>query len=214
MPLQNRVAPDGSLHANEMRGMFTGNRGIIHDPQTRQLSGRQWTTRSWLVCSCQWKDWKRKVWGLNYKNRAGEMRPGWSELFFLDETTALAAGHRPCFTCRKQAATKFRHACEPVETLKALDGQLHLERRLSSKTGAQGLSAIDLSGLPDGTIVEAGGSFFAIKEGRALKWSFAGYALPIDLGELVKYPVSLVTPKLTVNALRAGFKPAWHASAA
>ncbi len=213
MTLQNRVAPDGSLHAVAARGMFTGNRGIVHDPDMKTLNGRRWTTKAWIICACNWNGRKRDVWGSNHTNANGEKRPGWSELFFLDEVTGVAAGHRPCFFCRREAATHFKTACNPVETSNALDEQLHLERRLSAKTPPQRLSAIDLPGLPDGTIVDAGGQFFALKDRRALPWSFAGYASGVGLGDLVRNSVTLVTPKLVTRALRAGYKPVWHESA-
>jgi len=93
MPLQNRVTPFGDIIATPARGMFTGNRGIIHDPATRTLLRRRWTTKSWIVCACEWKGIRRDVMGGR----------SWTELFFLDEATALAAGHRPCFLCRREA---------------------------------------------------------------------------------------------------------------
>ena len=99
-PLQNRVTPFGDIVAFPQRGTFVGNRGIIHDPATKTLLGRRWTTKAWLVCV------------LHYKGRRREVmkRRSWTELFFLDEAIALAAGHRPCFFCRRQSAEAFRAA--------------------------------------------------------------------------------------------------------
>src|SRR5215831_9238681 len=99
-PLQNRVTPFGDVVAITQRGLFIGNRGIIHDPATKTLLGRRWTTKAWLVCV------------LDYKGRHREVMGGrsWTELFFLDEAVALAAGHRPCFFCRRAAAEAFRTA--------------------------------------------------------------------------------------------------------
>src|SRR5215813_12925425 len=98
MPLQNRVTPLGDIVAAPERGLFTGNRGIIHDPATRTLMKRRWTSRAWLICALRYRDVRRSVMG-----------PGsWTELFFLDEATALAAGHRPCFLCRRAAAQAFQ----------------------------------------------------------------------------------------------------------
>ena len=99
-PLQNRVTPFGDVVAIAQRGLFIGNRGIIHDPATKTLLGRRWTTKAWLVCV------------LDYKGRHREVMGGrsWTELFFLDEAVALAAGHRPCFFCRRAAAEAFRTA--------------------------------------------------------------------------------------------------------
>ncbi len=98
MHLQNRVTPFGEIVAISQRGMFTGNRGIIHDPATRTLLNRRWATKAWLVCSCEYKGRRRAV----MADRS------WTELFFLDEAVALAAGHRPCFVCRREAAERFR----------------------------------------------------------------------------------------------------------
>src|ERR1700722_11047961 len=100
MPLQNRVTPFGDIVAIPQRGTLIGNRGIIHDPVTRTLLGRRWATKAWLGC------------GLHYKERRREVvsRRSWTELFFLDEAVALAAGHRPCFYCRRKDAEAFRAA--------------------------------------------------------------------------------------------------------
>ena len=90
--LQNRVTPFGHIVAIPQRGTFIGNRGIIHEPATKTLLGRRWTAKAWLVCV------------LHYKGRQREVmsRRSWTELFFLDEAIALAAGHRPCFYCRRE----------------------------------------------------------------------------------------------------------------
>lgn len=217
MALQNRVAPDGSLHESTARGLLTGNRGVIHDPDTKTLTGRRWTTHSWICCSLEWKARKREVWGRNFKGRNGPAA-GWTELFFLDEATALAAGHRPCFTCRRDAASRFIACYDAANGLsgkdiKRRDSLLHAERRGSARTPPHRLSAIDLPGLPDGTMVEAGGVFHVLKGRRGLAWDFDGYATPIGLGELVRAPVSLVTPRSVVLAMRAGYAPVFHPSA-
>src|SRR6266403_2748647 len=99
MPLQNRVTPTGDIIATPHRGMFTGNRGIIHDPATKTLR-RRWASQAWLTCVREFRGRRRDVMGGR----------SWTELFFLDEATALAAGHRPCFFCRREAAEKFRSA--------------------------------------------------------------------------------------------------------
>ena len=217
MPLENRVRPDGVLEAVSARGMFTGNRGIIHDPETRKPNGRRWTVKAWICCSLRWKGRKREVWGRNYIRPDGTSGAGWSELFFMDEVTALAAGHRPCHTCRREEAvafkTAFRSTHDPMGA-KDMDTILHGERRLSARTTPQALSAIDLPGLPDGTMVETGGDFFALKNRQALPWSHAGYGEPQGLGLLTQQPVRLVTPKSVLGVLRQGYLPAWHLSAA
>ncbi|MDQ2632799.1 MAG: hypothetical protein M3Y78_03575, partial [Pseudomonadota bacterium] len=102
MTLQNRVDPFGDIHAVDARGLFTGNRGIIHDPATKTLLKRRWSSKAWIICTCDYKNRRREVMGRNANGKAG-----WTELFFLDEVTALAAGHRPCFTCRREEAKAF-----------------------------------------------------------------------------------------------------------
>lgn len=103
MPLQNRVDPFGAIHAVPARGMFTGNRGIIHDPATKSLLARRWTGKAWIICRCAFRGLRRDPMG---RNGPGG-RAGWTELFFLDEVTALAAGHRPCFFCQRERAREF-----------------------------------------------------------------------------------------------------------
>lgn len=210
MSLQNRVAPDGSLHAVAARGMFTGNRGILHDPQSRTLRGRRWTTKSWIVCACEWKGVRRDVWGWNARGGGA----GWSELFFLDEVTALAAGHRPCFYCRRAAAQAFASAFDAGNALAAptalqRDAILHRSRRLSGTGVRIPLDQSELRELPDGAMIESGGEFLAICGGRALPWRFSGYAAPTPIPR----QALLVTPGPTLAALRSGFRPVWHSSA-
>ena len=102
MPLQNRVTPTGEIIATPHRGLFTGNRGIIHDPATKTLLKKRWSCPAWLICVCEFRGRRRKVMGGR----------SWTELFFLDEATAFAAGHRPCFYCRRDDANRFRAAWE------------------------------------------------------------------------------------------------------
>ncbi|MBL8580138.1 MAG: hypothetical protein JNK47_23305 [Mesorhizobium sp.] len=129
MSLQNRVDPFGEIHAVVARGLFTGNRGIIHDPATRTLTGRRWTTKAWIVCACAYKERRREVMGYNGRNGGA----GWTELFFLDEVTAFAAGHRPCFECRREAAKAYAGAFGRAfgvakPTVRMMDARLHVER--------------------------------------------------------------------------------------
>lgn len=208
----NRAAPDGSLHADAARGLFTGNRGILHNAETGKANGRRWTTRAWICCALEWKGRKREVWGKNGRDGGA----GWSELFFLDEVTALAAGHRPCHLCRRETAMAFRGAWRVAHgeaDAPAIDAILHGQRRHSARGAPQRLSPIDLPGLPDGTVVDSGGQFFALKERRALPWSFSGYGKPESLGEIIRRPVTLVTPRSLVGVLKAGYRLHWHASA-
>src|ERR1041384_8835350 len=94
MPLQNRVTPFGEIVAIAQRGLFTGNRGIIHDPATKTLLKKRWTSKAWLICSCEYKGIRRDVMA----------RRSWTELFFLDEAVALSAGPPPLFRGRGRSA--------------------------------------------------------------------------------------------------------------
>src|SRR5215831_7590036 len=122
MPLQNRVTPFGEIVAVPERGLLMGNRGIIHDPATRRLN-RRWASKAWIICLCEFRGVRRKVMATR----------SWTELFFLDEATALAAGHRPCFYCRRREANRFRAAWAaghgaPLPTAAQMDAVLHSER--------------------------------------------------------------------------------------
>ena len=203
MPLQNRVTPTGDIIATPHRGMFTGNRGIVHDPATRTLT-RRWASMAWLTCVCEFRGRRRKVMGGR----------SWTELFFLDEATALAAGHRPCFFCRRDDANRFRAAWEKgngVEDVLArdIDAVLHRERIAGGKKRLHPLPAL-LEKLPDGAMVQAGGESFLIVRGRALAWSPAGYREP----ENTIADAMLLTPPSTLRALSAGYRPVLHPSAA
>ncbi|WP_442583835.1 hypothetical protein ACSBOB_26300 [Mesorhizobium sp. ASY16-5R] len=209
MPLQNRVDPFGEIHAVAARGLFTGNRGVIHDPATKTLLSRRWTTKAWLICECDFRGRKREVMGRN----APSGNAGWTELFFLDEVTALAAGHRPCFYCRRERATEFSDCFAAGNGLARpkvteIDAILHAERLASGGKPGR-LTADEAAGLPDGTMVGVDGRAFAVREGRALRWSFEGYA-DASLLETLGTPL-LLTPPATVAALRRGYEPLWGA---
>jgi hypothetical protein len=202
MPLQNRVTPTGEIVATRARGLFTGNRGIIHDPATRTLLRKRWSCPAWLICVLEFRGRRRKVMGGR----------SWTELFFLDEATAFAAGHRPCFYCRRDDAHRFRAAWEKGNRVRDLlapeiDAVLHRERLASGKTLHR--LPMPIARLPDGTMVQAGGDSFLIVQGRALQWSLAGYISARRLPE----NATLLTPPSTVRAFAAGYRPAVHESA-
>jgi hypothetical protein len=201
-PLQNRVTPFGEIVAIPQRGLFTGNRGIIHDPATKTLLNRRWTTKAWLVCRCDYKGRRRDVMA----------RRSWTELFFLDEATALAAGHRPCFFCRREPAEAFRAAwargnggAPPAAS--HMDAVLHAERL---QHGAKRIHALPspIRELPDGTMIAADARAFAVVTGRPFLWSAHGYRY-VDALTSVH---GLLTPPSTLAALRAGYRPALHPS--
>ena len=205
MPLQNRVTPFGAIVAVPDRGRFTGNRGIIHDPLTRTLLRRRWASKSWLVCLCDYKGRRREV-------MAGR---SWTELFFLDEATALAAGHRPCFFCRRADAEAFVAAWErgndaPGLRAAEIDKVLHRER-LDGRGKRLHPLAGPVAGLPDGAMIQVGTHACLVVRGRPLSWSFEGYQQPSDMSLA---GAAILTPPSTVRALQAGYRPVLHPSAA
>ena len=199
MTLQNRVGPDGEIVADPARGLFLGNRGILHDDR-RQLGPARWRHRNWVCCTLSFKE-RRRV----------PMTPGtYTELFFLDEAVALAAGHRPCAECRRADYQRFRDHWEEATGLRPtpaeMDGALHAARALR---GGRRLATweAEADDLPDGTFI-AGAAL--ILGDRALPFGFAGYgpARPRPRGR-----VTVLTPEPTVQVLGAGYRPVLHPSA-
>ncbi len=203
MPLQNRVTPDGEIIMTPARGLFMGNRGgRLHDDEKR-LGRRRWVTKSWIICRTAFKNRHRTVMGNSY-----------TELFFLDEVTALAAGHRPCFECRRHDAKAFaaawrRAVSAPIPPRAAnMDARLHAER-LSGRDKRYHVLPID--DLPDGAMVEIDGTAFAIRGDLLLSWSPGGYTEVRPRPRNAECPV--LTPPAIVCALAAGYLPVWHDSA-
>jgi hypothetical protein len=193
-PLQNRVDPFGELRAVAERGGLMGNRGgrLHRDDQT--LGGSRWKNKHWLICVCEFKDRHRDVWGRYY-----------TELFFLDEPTALAAGHRPCFECRRQAAKAFIAAFPGAPgKVDAMDEKLHRERVENRR---KRLWRAQLGGLPDGAMIARGGRAFAVRGDSLLPWTFAGYGAPAPLEP--DAVADVLTPPSTVAALKNGYRPLW-----
>jgi hypothetical protein len=220
MPLQNRVDPFGDIHAVDARGMFTGNRGIIHDPETKTLLKKRWATKAWIICSCEYKGVRREPMGHNGPNG----NAGWTELFFLDEVTALAAGHRPCFACRRERAKEFAggfsrafNVAKP--TVQMMDARLHSERLASARghrspaPSSSGPRMTERSVLPDGTMISDGSTAYALRGGLALPWSFHGYGAPFELSSLDMEGLRVLTPATSIAVLATGFAPIWHPSA-
>jgi hypothetical protein len=200
MPLQNRVTPFGDIVAIAQRGIFIGNRGIIHDPATRTLLGRRWTTKAWLVCL------------LHYKGRRREVmrRQSWTELFFLDEAVALAAGHRPCFYCRRRDAEAFRAAWakgrrETLPLAPAMDAVLHAERLDRGRKRIHAMRS-PAGELPDGAVITADGAAYTLVQGRAFRWTEQGYSAAQE----VPRAAGLLTPPSILLAMRAGYRPRLH----
>ncbi|MFH1345379.1 MAG: hypothetical protein ABIL01_29870 [Pseudomonadota bacterium] len=202
MPLQNRVTPTGDIIATPHRGLFTGNRGIIHDPHTKTLT-RRWASPAWLTCVCEFRGRRREVMATR----------SWTELFFLDEATALAAGHRPCFYCRRDDAVRFREAWEQGNGVsrvlaRDIDAVLHRERLDRGRKRLHAL-AVPLAELPDGAMLQAGTESYLVVQGRPLTWSSAGYRAASD----AIWGPMLLTPPSTLRALGAGYVPVLHPSA-
>lgn len=204
MPLPNRVRPDGTLFADTARGLFFGNRGgRFHDPRTRALPERLYATTQWICCVLAFKGRRRQVWG-----------EGYTELFFCDEVTALAAGHRPCMECRRADALAYRAALmaglrlPEAPSFPEIDKRLDGERRIGRAKRLHIIPAVDL---PDGAMIEtAPGAWAALRGDAMLPWSPSGYGAPQPR------PSSLalvVTPPSSLAALVNGYQPSWHESA-
>jgi hypothetical protein len=205
MPLQNRVAPDGSIVAISARGTVMGNRGgAIHGPQ-QTLSSRRWASRQWICCRLEF----------NGRHRA-LMQPGkYTELFFLDEATALAAGHRPCGECRRQDFLWFAKLWAETKGLSAramaddMDAVLHDERLTPERT--KRTYATNIETLPGGTFVLWQGLPHLVLAGWLLPWSFMGYGTPIERPDTGS--IEVLTPPSIVAVLSAGFCPSLHPTA-
>lgn len=201
MPRCNRVAPDGSLLDVAYRGTFMGNRGRLHDAGGRIR--RPWQVRRWLICELNFRDRRRVVMAPNR----------YTELFFLDEATALAAGHRPCFECRRARFLAFQAAIATAlgaasPGARTIDDRLHQERL--DATGAKRTYTADLNELPDGVFVVHEDRPHLVLGGSLLAWSFGGYTAraPRPVGR-----VAVLTPPAAVAAIASGYRPVVHASA-
>ena len=189
MTLQNRVDPWGRIIATPERGTMMGNRGGKFHRDDRTLGNRRWASRHWIACE------------LHYKNTHHDaMGQGYTSLFFLDEVTALAAGHRPCFFCRRAEAKAFLGE----QRVDGFDRVLH-EERLAERP------LRDLPDLPDGAVIEIAGAAFAILGNSLLRWSFAGYVENRPRTSSMRG--RLLTPPSIAAILRVGYKPRWHQSA-
>ena len=204
MALQNRVDPFGDLTAAPARGLFLGNRGGRFHRDDRTLGKRRWASRQWICCVLQFKGRHRSVWGAGY-----------TELFFLDEVTALAAGHRPCFECRRADAKKFAERWAEAnngDVPCAPDMDLVLQsERLDGR--AKRTHAMPIDDLPDGTFLTLNDTpqlAYAVRDSHLLRWSENGYAEKKSRPEGIA--VDVLTPPSIVGALSAGYQPRWHPS--
>jgi hypothetical protein len=205
-PLQNRVTPAGEIVPHPARGLLMGNRGCLHGPD-RRLGAARWRSKLWICCTLTWKDVRRDP-----------MPPGrWTALFFLDEATALAAGHRPCASCRHadflDFAEGWRRAHGLPERPRAaqIDARLHTGR-VDPRTRRQLTRPAMAGELPDGAMIRHRGAPGLLAGGRVLPWSFTGYLAPVALAPATQ--VELLTPPATVAAIAAGYRPLLQPTAA
>lgn len=204
-PLQNRVTPTGEIVSDPGRGLLMGNRGCLHGPD-RRLGVSRWRSKLWICCALEWKGVRRDP-----------MPPGrWTALFFLDEATALAAGHRPCAYCRRADFVSFAegwrraHGLEERPRAAQIDARLHAER-VDPRSRRQVTRPTLVGGLPDGVMVRYGDSTGLLADGRIFPWSFTGYGAPLPISAAT--PVDLLTPPATVATIAAGYHPLIHPSA-
>jgi len=202
--LQSRVDPFGELFADSSRGLLFGNRGGRFHRDDRTLAARRWVSRAWICCRLEFKGRHRQVWG-----------NGYTELFFLDEPTALAAGHRPCFECRRRDAQFFAERWAHARGLRsppragAMDRVLHAER-LDGRGKRRHRRAIDE--LPDGAMLALpDGGAWAVRDDKLLQWTSAGYVARRD--RPLGITVDVLTPPAILAALAAGYAAQWHTTA-
>jgi len=200
MPLQNRCDPFGDLIATPARGTMMGNRGGKFHRDDRTLGGRRWSSRHWICCDLHYKNAKHDAMGRYY-----------TSVFFLDEVTALAAGHRPCFFCRRKEAQLFLSLAEPPLMADAADLILHEQRHASRKKGAPAPPRVTIRDLPDATMIAIDGEPYAVRGQQLLHWTFEGYSDARPRASVT--PATLITPPLFVSILARGYRPRWHDSA-
>ena len=206
MPLQNRVTPQGELVADPARGLVYGNRGCLHDESGRIR--RRYNGKRWIACRLEFRGWQRGT----------MMQPGrFTELFFLDEATALAAGHRPCALCRRADYDRFAAAWSKLHPgqvgADAIDAQLHVER-VDPRTRAHLLHEAALDELPDGAFVLHNEAPHLVLGSNLLRWTPGGYRPPEP--PPANRTCLLITPPSLVSILRTGWEslvPFVHPSA-
>jgi hypothetical protein len=197
MPRQNRVTPLGQLIADPARGSVYGNRGCLHDDAG--VIRRRFNGTRWIACRLAFRGW----------HRAPLMQPGrFTELFFLDEATAFAAGHRPCALCRRDDYVRFAaiwRAIHPDQAgADAIDTQLHTER-VDADTRGQRHHEAPMDDLPDGAFVLHDGMPHLVKGARLLRWTPSGYRDPS--ARPTRRRATLITPPSSVEVLRADWRP-------
>ena len=210
MPLQNRVTPEGEIVVTPHRGLMMGNRGGCFHLPDRTLGRRRWATWHWIACALEFKG----------RHREAMMQPNrYTELFFLDEATALAAGHRPCFECRRKDAERFAELWALTQQwpapARAPEMDVVLQRERVGDRGQKVTYRAQLASLPDGVFVrlpaEDDPRCYLIDNDRLLSWRFAGYGPPMPKSR--RREVDVLTPRSIVAVLSSGYRPMLHPSA-
>lgn len=201
VPYQNRATPWGTVIADPGRGLFFGNRGNLHNPAGAIV--RRWNARQWVTCLLEFKSRRRTL-----------LQPGrYTELFFLDEAAALAAGHRPCGECRRHDLGRFKQAWAAAfpgdVSLADVDRRLHHDR-IAPDRHKRTFDA-RCGDLPDGAYIERDGSAWLISGESLQRWSPGGYLERRDLPGTER--VQVLTPRCTVAVLAAGYRPILHPTA-
>lgn len=204
MSLQNRVNPFGDLFRTAARGTMMGNRGGVLHNADREIV-LNFKSRRWIACVLEFKGRRRIV--------MSERR--YTELFFLDEAVAFAAGHRPCAECRRERFNAFRDAWSRrpsgghLPMADEMDAELH-RARVEGKRAKVTYEA-QLGSLPDGAFVRIDGNAYLVWEDGLLLWSPVGYQRR-DAGSNDAV-VTVLTPKPIVECLQQGYRPDIHDSA-
>lgn len=206
LPLQNRVDPWGNLNAVPERGAWLGNRGVLHDDAKRVVA--PWRHRAWVTCRLEFKGRHREVFSPHR----------YSELFFLDEATAFAAGHRPCGECRRERYQEFKALWCGAHDLgdpravpvTLIDRQLHAER--ARRGGGKVTHEVAFEEVPTGAFIEHGGSAWLAWDGGLQRWSPGGYSRPgLTLAPSAR--VVMLTPPSVAALFRRGLVPQVHPTA-
>jgi hypothetical protein len=198
--LQNRVDPLGRIIATAARGSLMGNRGVIHNKQ-KQIT-HAFKHKAWITCLLEFKDRKRTVMTADR----------WTELFFLDEATAFAAGHRPCFECRREDAKRFKscwiagnplHNFSMTISIKEIDEIIHYER--IDGHGKKVMHQCSSDHIPEGAFLLINDEPYLFNKGMLHRWTSFGYENPMPLPDTST--LMILTPPSIINAFRAGYLP-------
>jgi len=200
MPKQNRVTPFGELVAVPERGAWLGNRGCLHNEQEQIV--RQWKLKAWIICRLHYKDWQRSIMSPNR----------WTELFFMDEATALAAGHRPCALCRREDYNRFTALWREANPdlwqgkfyARTMDAVIHHER-IEPGTHKKRTHLMPVASLPNGALVSLADQAYLVWEELLALWTPGGYTEQIARPQ--QGQIAVITPLSIVRTIAAGYQP-------